>query len=29
MQVEEPNTEYLGRAIASLRTARGMKRMDL
>jgi len=29
MQVEEPNTEYLGRAIASLRTARGIKRMDL
>ena len=29
MQAEEPNTEYLGRAIASLRTARGMKRMDL
>ena len=29
MQVEEPSTEYLGRAIASLRTARGMKRMDL
>lgn len=29
MQVEEPNTEYLGRAIASMRTARGMKRMDL
>jgi len=29
MQVEEPNTGYLGRAIASLRTARGMKRMDL
>ena len=29
MQVEELNTEYLGRAIASLRTARGMKRMDL
>ena len=29
MQVEEPNTEYLGRAIASLRAAKGMKRMDL
>lgn len=29
MQVEALNTEYLGRAIASLRTARGMKRMDL
>ncbi len=29
MQVEESDTEYLGRAIASLRTARGMKRMDL
>lgn len=29
MQVEEPNTEYLGRAIASIRTALGMKRMDL
>jgi transcriptional regulator with XRE-family HTH domain len=29
MQVEEPDTGYLGRAIASLRTARGMKRMDL
>jgi len=29
MQVEEPNNGYLGRAIASLRTAQGMKRMDL
>ena len=29
MHVQEVNTEYLGRAIASLRTARGMKRMDL
>lgn len=29
MQTEEANTEYLGRAIASLRAARGMKRMDL
>ena len=29
MQLEAPNTEYLGRAIASLRSARGMKRMDL
>lgn len=29
MQFEEPNTEYLGRAIASLRAAKGMKRMDL
>jgi transcriptional regulator with XRE-family HTH domain len=29
MQAEEPNNSYLGRAIASLRTAKGMKRMDL
>jgi transcriptional regulator with XRE-family HTH domain len=29
MQVDEPNSGYLGRAIASLRTAQGMKRMDL
>jgi transcriptional regulator with XRE-family HTH domain len=29
MQVQEPDNGYLGRAIASLRTARGMKRMDL
>ena len=29
MQVDEPNNGYLGRAIASLRTAQGMKRMDL
>lgn len=29
MQIDEPNNGYLGRAIASLRTAQGMKRMDL
>ena len=29
MSDESEGTEYLGRAIASLRTAQGLKRMDL